>query len=87
MQNIPSSCGSAGGIEAVERNPLLGQQSTCPRTGRCQKEAEAFCHQTDSGLSGGIQKKGRAAPAGEKTEYGTVRHLIFKRNRVPFLRY
>ena len=32
-----------------------------------------------------IQKKGRAAPAGEKTEYGTVRHLIFKRNRVPFV--
>ena len=28
--------------------------------------AEALCHRTDSGLSEGIQKKGRAAPAGEK---------------------
>ena len=39
------------------------------------------CHGTDSGLSGGIQKKERAAPAGEKAEYGTVRSMVLRRAR------
>ena len=58
----------------------MGQSSPHPRIGRSQKEAraEALCHRADQGLSGGIQTKRRTATEREKTEYGTLRHLILQ---------